>query len=58
MKTILLIVELAFTVVMTFCFCLYIGQLFNQVVIGIFTGFFLSLSYLAYSVYKNIKIDK
>lgn len=55
MKTILLIVELAFTVVMTFCFCLYVGQFFNQVVIGIFTGFFLSLAYLAYAIYKNIK---
>lgn len=55
MKLIMLIVELAFSIVMTFSFCVYVGYKLNQVVIGIFAGFFLSMAYLAYAVYKNIK---
>lgn len=55
MKLIMLIIEMAFSIVMTFLFCVYVGYKLEQVVISIFVGFFLSMAYLGYAVYKNIK---
>ena len=55
MKMLALVAELAFTVVMTFGFCVYIGKLLNQIVAGIFFGFILSMIYLAWIIYQNCK---
>lgn len=55
MKMLAYVVEMAFAIVMTFGFCMYIGHLFGQIVIGIFAGFILSLSYLIWIIIKNLR---
>lgn len=55
MKIIAYIVELAFAVAMTFLFCTYAGYLLGHMTVGIFVGFALSIFYLGWAIFKNVK---
>lgn len=58
MKAVLYIIELAFTIAMTFGACTYAGYYFGNIVIGIFAGFILSMAYLIWAVYKDTTAHK